>query len=321
MKIRLVLTIFLAVAAAAPAASQQYPAKPIRFIVPFAPGGSSDIQARVIGQKLTEAWGQPVIVENRASGGGIVGAEIAAHAVPDGHTLFLGHVGTQAANPSLYARLPYDPARDFIPVIQTITQPLVLVVPPTSKMDTVSDLIASARREPGKLLYASAGNGSPNHIAGEMFRAMAKLDLVHVPYKGSAPAEIDLMAGRVTVFFDTMLSAMPFIRDGRLRALAVTSSQRSATLPRVPTVAESSLPQYELMTWNGFFVPAGTPQPIVAKLNGEIARILSLADTRRRLATDGAEIAAGSPEAFASYVRRERDKLAAVIRSAGIRIE
>lgn len=305
----------------ASAAAQGYPTKPIRFIVPFAPGGSSDIQARIIGQKLTEAWGQPVIVDNRGGAGGIAAAEISARAVPDGHTLFLGHVGTQAANPSLYRKLPYDPVADFAAVVQTVTQPLVLVTPPAFPATSVAALVVMARSEPGKLQFASAGNGSPNHIAGEMFKAMARLDLGHVPYKGSAPAELDVMAGRVPMFFDTMLSAMPFVKDGRLKALAVTGAKRSPARPELPTMAEAGVAGYEFMTWNGFFAPALTPVAVVTQLNREISRVLTLPDVQKRIVGDGAEIASGTPQDFSAYVKVEREKLARVIQSAGIRID
>jgi len=300
---------------------QDYPAKPIRLLVPFAPGGSSDIQARIIGQKLTEAWGQPVIIDNRAGAGGIVAAQLGAHSMPDGYTLFMGHIGTQSANPALYRNLPYDPERDFAPVIMTIRQPLILVVPPQLKISTVPQLIALARSQPAALNYASAGNGSPNHLAAEMFKVMGGVNVTHVPYKGAAPAEIDVMAGRVALFFDTMLSAIPFVKDGRLKALAVTSAARSTSMPALPTVAESGVKGYEFWTWNGCFVPAGTPAAIIADLNREIANILNTAEVQRRLTTDGAEIAAGSPQALAAYAKGERAKLARVISAAGIRIE
>ena len=300
---------------------QDYPAKPIRLLVPFAPGGSSDIQARIIGQKLTEAWGQPVIIDNRAGAGGIVAAQLGAHSMPDGYTLFMGHIGTQSANPALYRNLPYDPERDFAPVIMTIRQPLILVVPPQLKVSTVPELIALARSQRAALNCASAGNGSPNHLAAEMFKVMGGVNVTHVPYKGAAPAEIDVMAGRVALFFDTMLSAIPFVKDGRLKALAVTSAARSTSMPALPTVAESGVKGYEFWTWNGFFVPAGTPAAIIADLNREIANILNTAEVQRRLTTDGAEIAAGSPQALAAYAKGERAKLARVISAAGIRIE
>lgn len=309
------------IGAAAPAAAAGYPAKPIRIIVPFGPGGSSDIQARIIGQKLTEAWGQPVIVDNRGGAGGIAAATISAQAVPDGHTLFLGHVGTQAANPSLYQKLPYDPAKDFAAVVQTVTQPMVLVVPPESAATSVAALVAMARSEPGKLQFASAGNGSPNHIAGEMFKAFAKLDLGHVPYKGSSPAELDVMAGRVPMFFDTMLAGMPLIKSGRLKALAVTGAKRSPARPELPTMAEAGIARYEFMTWNGFFAPVRTPEAVVMQLNREIVRVMAMPDVQKRIVGDGAEIASGSPQAFAAYVKAEREKLAKVISEAGIRID
>ena len=309
----------LSFALAAAAQAQTFPAKPLRILVPFAPGGSSDIQARIIGQKLTEAWGQTVIIDNRGSAGGIVAAEIAALAPADGYTLFMGHIGTQAANPSLYRTLPYDPARDFAAVVMTITQPTILVVPPTSPVNSVADLIALARSN--KTAYASAGNGSPNHLAGEMFKAMAKIDSTHVPYKGSAPAELDVMAGRVQFFFDTMIAAMPLVNASKLKAIAVSSAKRSAAAPAVPTVAEAGLPGYEFMTWNGFFVPAGTPAATIAKLNAQIAAILAIPEVARKLAGDGAEIAAGSPRSFAQFVEKERQKLARVITAAQIRVD
>jgi tripartite-type tricarboxylate transporter receptor subunit TctC len=301
--------------------AQSYPAKPLRILVPFAPGGSSDIQARIIGQKLTAAWGQPVVIDNRGGAGGMAAAEIGAHAPADGYTLFMGHIGTQAANPSLYRKLPYDPAKDFDAVIMTITQPMILVVPPASPLNSVADLIALARSSGGKLAYASAGNGSPNHLAGEMFKALAKIDATHVPYKGSAPAELDVMAGRVQFFFDTMIAAMPLVNAAKLKALAVTSAKRSTAAPNIPTVVESGLPGYEFLTWNGFFVPAGTPTAVVAKLNGEIARILTMPDIARKLTGEGAEIAAGTPQEFARFTEQERLKLARVIAAARIQID
>ncbi len=216
-------------------------------------------------------------------------------------------------------KLPYDPAQDFAAVIMTITQPMLLVVPPASNVNTVSDLIASARSN--KTAYASAGNGSPNHLAGEMFKAMAKLDSTHVPYKGSAPAQLDVMAGRVQLFFDTMIAAMPLVNGGKLKAVAVTSVKRSAAAPNIPTVSESGLPGYEFMTWNGVFVPTGTPAAVIAKLNAEIARILKMPEVARKLAGDGAEIAVGTPQAFAKFVDQERQKLARVITAANIKVD
>ncbi len=315
----IVVALTAAISICFAADAQTFPAKPLRIIVPFAPGGSSDIQARIIGQKLTEAWGQPVIIDNRGGAGGIVAAEIAAHAPADGYTLFMGHIGTQAANPSLYRTLPYDPARDFAAVIMTITQPMILVVPPTASTTSVADVIALARG--GKTAYASAGNGSPNHLAGEMFKAMAKIDATHVPYKGSAPAELDVMAGRVQFFFDTMIAAMPLVNATRLKAVAVTSAKRSNAAPQIPTVAESGLPAYEFMTWNGVFAPAGTPAATVAKLHAQIAAILATPEIARKLSGDGAEIAAGSPQTFARFTENERQKLARVITAAGIRVD
>lgn len=318
---RIASILAVALAASSGVFAQTYPAKPLRILVPFAPGGSSDIQARIIGQKLTVAWGQPVVIDNRGGAGGIVAAEIAAHAPADGYTLFLGHIGTQAANPSLYRKLPYDPAQDFAAVIMTITQPMILVVPPASPLSSVADLIALARNSADKPAYASAGNGSPNHLAGEMFKALAKIEATHVPYKGSAPAELDVMAGRVQFFFDTMIAAMPLVNASKLKALAVTSAKRSNAATNIPTVVESGLPGYEFLTWNGFFVPSGTPAAVVTKLNGEIARILATPDIARKLTGDGAEIAAGSPQEFARFTEQERQKLARVIAGARIQVD
>ena len=301
--------------------AQAFPAKPLRIIVPFAPGGSSDIQARIVGQRLTEVWNQAVVVDNRAGAGGIAAAAIAARAPGDGYTLFLGHIGTQAANPSLYRKLPYDPARDFEAVIMTVTQPMLLVVPPSSPFKSVSDLIAYARSSESEPAYASAGNGSPNHLAGEMFKALARINATHVPYKGSAPAELDVMAGRVQFFFDTMIAAIPLVRAAKVKALAVTSARRSNAAPEIPTVAEAAIAGFEFQTWNGFFVPAGTPLAIVSKLNGEIARILATPEIARKLTGDGAEIGAGTAQEFARFNDEERRKLARVIAAARIQID
>ncbi|MDB5811975.1 MAG: protein bugT-like protein [Betaproteobacteria bacterium] len=318
---RITCILSIALSASFGAYAQTYPAKSLRILVPFAPGGSSDIQARLIAQKLIEAWGQGVVIDNRGGAGGIVAAEIAAHAPADGYTLFLGHIGTQAANPALYTKLPYDPAKDFAAVVMTITQPMILVVPPASAVNSVADLIALARGTASKLAYASAGNGSPNHLAGEMFKSLAKIDATHVPYKGSAPAELDVMAGRVQFFFDTMIAAMPLVNANRLKALAVTSAKRAGSAPNIPTVAESGVAGYEFLTWNGFFVPAGTPAVLVTKLNAEVGRILRMPDLARKLTGDGAEIAAGTPQEFARFTEHERQKLARVIAAAGIHID
>ena len=299
---------------------QAWPTKPIRLIIPFTPGGSSDILGRAVGQEITKSLGQAVVIDNIAGAGGSIGAERAAKAPADGYTLFMGHIGTQAANPSLYRNLPYRDS-DFAPVIMTITQPMILVVPPKSPLESVKDIVATARAAPGKLDYASAGNGSPNQLAAELFKSSARLDIVHVPYKGSAPAELDVMAGRVNMIFDGMLAAVPLVKEGRVKALAVTGAKRSAITPSVPTMVESGVPGCVFQTWNGFFVPAGTPPAVIAKLNTEIARILRSPEIEKRLSGEGAEIAAGSPESFGAFVKAEREKLAKIIKAANLRID
>lgn len=310
----------LACVVAAHGAEQGFPSRPVRLIVPVAAGGARDVIGRDLGREFQKMTGQALVVDNRTGAGGLIGGEIAATAAPDGYTLFMGHIGTQAANPSLYRNLPYRDS-DFAPVIMTITQPMILVVPPKSPLESVKDIVATARAAPGKLDYASAGNGSPNQLAAELFKSSARLDIVHVPYKGSAPAELDVMAGRVNMIFDGMLAAVPLVKEGRVKALAVTGAKRSAITPSVPTMVESGVPGCVFQTWNGFFVPAGTPPAVIAKLNTEIARILRSPEIEKRLSGEGAEIAAGSPESFGAFVKAEREKLAKIIKAANLRID
>jgi tripartite-type tricarboxylate transporter receptor subunit TctC len=319
----IVVASILTLSAAAVAADAQpgYPTKPVRFVVPFAPGGSSDIQARIISQKLTERWGVNVIVDNRPSAGGIAASDIVAHASADGHTLLLGHVGTHAFNPHLYKSLPYDTDRAFAPVTMTLTQPLVLVTAAGSPLQTVQMLVDSAKAAPGRLNYASAGIGSPNHLAAELFRSMSGASMAHVPYKGAVPAEIDTVAGRVDVFFDSMLSAIPLVRSKQLRALAVTSAQRSTTLPGTPTISEAGVRGYEMQTWNGVFVPAGTPPRVIAALNAAIVEILRMPDVKARLEGDGARLIGDTSAEFDRYVRAERVKWGEVIRRGNIQAQ
>ena len=317
------LIFFFALCRAAAAAEVQpvFPTKPIRFVVPFAPGGSSDIQARLIGQKLTERWNVPVIVDNRPSAGGIAASEIVAHAGADGHTLLLGHVGTQAVNPHIYRSLPYDTQRAFTAVTMTLTQPLVIVVAASSRLGSARALIDAAKSAGTAMNYASAGVGSPNHLAAELFKSMTGASMTHVPYKGAQPAELDTIAGRVDVFFDTMLTALPFVRANRLKALAVTSAQRSSALPDVPTVAEAGVRGYEMQTWNGVFVPAGTPRPVIQALNDAVVGVLRLPGIRIKLEADGPRVVGDSSEHFEKFVRSEYVKWGDVIRRANIRAE
>ena len=305
---------------AAPAAAQKYPERSIRFIVPFAPGGTNDIIARLTGAKLQEALGQPVVIDNRAGGGGVVGIDIAAKAAPDGHTLLMSNLN-MATNPALVKKLPYDTLRDLAAVSLIATSPTVLVVTPTLPIRTVRELIDYARANPGKLTFATSGIGSTTHIPMELLISMTKISMVAVHYKGGGPAMIDLAAGRVSPAFTTILSVMPYLSSQRLRALAVSTPQRSAALADLPTIAESGVPGYAFTGWWGVSVPARTPRTIVAKLNDEIGRMLAQKDVREKLVGQGADPAPSTPEAFAAYIRDETAKWGKVIREAKIQIE
>src|SRR5215212_3767627 len=270
--------------AVTPLLAQDYPSKPLRFIAPNLPGGPTDILARLIGQKLQESMGQPVIIENRAGAGGNIGTELAAKAAPDGYTLVTGNNATFGANISLYKRLGFDPVKDFAPVIFVATQPNILVVHPSLPVKSVKELIALAKARPGQLNYSGSGVGAAAHLAAELFKSMTGTNIVHISYKSAAPALTDLMGGQTQLMFATALSVMPLIKSDRVRALAVTTSKRSRFLPELPTVAEAGVPGFEASTWHGVLVPAGTPAPIVEKLNAEINRMLQSADVRDKLA-------------------------------------
>ena len=301
-------------------AAQAYPAKPIRIIVPFPPGGIADLFARVIGQKFNETWGQPGVVENRPGAGGNIGAELVAKSAPDGYTLVTGSIGTHAVNVSLFSKLPFDPIRDFAPVSLAIGAPNVLVVHPSLPVKSVKELIALAKARPGQIAYASAGHGTAAHLSGELFKSMAKVDLVHVPYKGNVPAITDLLAGQTSLLFATMPTVLPQVQAGRLRALAVASSSRSPAAPQLPTIAEV-LPGFSVTNWIGFFAPAGTPRDVVLKLNGEVARIMQAPDIQKRLLAEGAKFTPWTPDQFAAFVKAEMTKWAKVVKDAGIRVD
>ncbi|MCO4863372.1 tripartite tricarboxylate transporter substrate binding protein [Cupriavidus sp. WGlv3] len=311
------LTSSLLLAAAPAAMAQaQYPSKPIRLVVPFSAGSATDILARIIGTKMGEGGTYQVIVDNRPGAGGTLGATGVAKAAPDGYTLILVSVG-HAINATLYPRLAYDTVKDFAPVSLVATVPNVLVVNAGSKYKSVRDLVAAARAAPGMLNFDSAGSGSSTHLSGEMFRMQAGIDIVHIPYKGTGEALTDVMAGRGDMMFAPTVSAMPFVRQGKLRALAVTTARRSSSLPDIPTVAESGLPGYAFDSWFGILAPAGTPKEIVDTLNAEIGKALAAPDVRERLAAQGAEPKRSSPQEFASYIQAEIGKLAPVIRQSG----
>jgi len=300
------------------ALAQAYPTKPIRLVVPFAPGGPADIQARLIGPKLTEAWGQPVVVENRPGGNTIIATELTARAEPDGHLVQVISAGF-AINTSLYAKLPYDSLRDFAPVTQLTSGPAIVVVHPSLPARSVKALIQLARSRPGQLTYASAG--LPSQLAVELFKVMTGTDMVHVPYKGAAPAMVDLIAGHVQVSFPTIIGGLSHARSGRLRALATTGAKRSPATPDLPTMIEAGLPGYEAANWFGTAVPAKTPPVIVSKLSQEIARALRLPDVGERLLSQGMEPTTSTPEEFAAYIRSEMTKWAKVVKASGAKAE
>jgi tripartite-type tricarboxylate transporter receptor subunit TctC len=308
--------------AASPAVAQgTYPNKPVRLVVPFPAGGTTDILARAAAQKLSEAWGQQVIVDNRPGAGGNIGADIVAKAAPDGYTLLMGTVGTHAINPSLYAKMPYDHVKDFAPVILVAGVPNVLVVNPDLPIKTVAELIAYAKANPGKLNFASSGSGTSIHLSGELFKVMAGVQMTHVPYKGSAPALTDLMGGQVQLMFDNLPSSLPQIKGGKLRAVAVTSTTRAAALPDVPTVAESGLPGFEASSWFGILAPAGTSKEIIAKINADVQKWLASPEAKEKLLGQGANAAGGSPEDFAKHIQAETAKWAKVVKESGAKVD
>jgi tripartite-type tricarboxylate transporter receptor subunit TctC len=304
--------------AAGAAAAQSYPVKPLRIVVPFAPGGPNDILARVIGQKLTEAWGQQTLVENRAGGGTVIGTEIVAKAAPDGYTLLMVST-SHTSNPAL-RKLPYDPIRDLEPVILVASGPNVVLAHPSLPARSIKELIAVARSRPGEVAYGSGGAGTSTHLSGAMVGLMGGVQMIHVPYKGAGPATIDLLSGQITWMVGTILPSMPHIRSGRLRALAVTGAKRSPVLPDVPPVADT-LPGFEASSWYGISAPGGTPRDTVSKLNQEIARRINTPDVRERIAGEGAEIIGGSADQFGAFYRAEIDKWAKVIRAAGLKLD
>ncbi|HEV8518040.1 MAG TPA: tripartite tricarboxylate transporter substrate binding protein [Burkholderiales bacterium] len=305
----------------AEATAQRYPARPIRIVSPFAAGGSTDILARLIGQKLTESWGEPVIVDNRAGAGGIIGSDLVAKAQPDGYTLLLTSTSAHAINPALHRTLPYDPLRDFAAVTQVATGHNILVVHPSVPAKSVQELIALAKSKPGTLTFSSGGNGTPAHIAGELFKSLAKVDMVHVPYKGGGPAAVALLAGEVSLSFGSVTTVLPQVRANRLKSLAVTGAKRSSMVPELPTIAEAGVPGYALNSWYGVLAPARTPRQIVAKLSTEIVRILNLADVRAKLLQEGVDPEGTTPQEFSAFIRAEVEKWPRLVKAAGARID
>ena len=297
-----------------------YPSKPVRLIVPFAPGGSNDIMARITAQKFTETFGQQVIVDNRAGASGIVGTDIAAKAPPDGYTLLMMSL-TLTVNPSLYKKLPYNTEKDLAPVTLVASAPLMLVVHPSLPAKSVNELIGFAKANPGKLNFGSGGPGTTPHLAGEMLKMMAKVQMTHVPYKGGGPALADLVGGQIQLMLENIPSTLPHVKAGRLRALAVSGLKRSPLVPDLPTLDEAGLKGYEIVGWNGLFVPSGTPQSIIAYLHGLTVKALAQPDVKERLATLGAEGVGNTPEQFRGFLKAEIVKWARVVKEAGLKVE
>lgn len=298
--------------------AQAYPAKAVRIIVPFSAGGGADIVARAIAQKLGESMGQQVVVDNRTGAAAIIGTELAAKAVPDGYTIILGQTGPNSINPSLYERLPYDPLRDFAPITLTTTYPYMMVVHPSIPAKSVKELIALAKARPNQLTFASAGNGAANHLAGELFKSVAGISMVHVPYKASAPALVDVLGGHVSMMLDPIITAMPHVKLGRLRALGVSGSRRTAVASEVPTIAETGLPGYEAIGWHGMLAPAATPRDIITRLNSEIVNALRMPEMRARFAEQGAEPVGNTPDQFLEFLKIDLAKWTKVIKAAGV---
>jgi tripartite-type tricarboxylate transporter receptor subunit TctC len=319
--LRLFLAAALSIACAA-ALAQGYPQRPVRIIVPYPPGSGTDIVARLLGQRIGESWGQPMVVDNRPGAGAIVGVEATAKAAPDGYTIGIADTGPLAINPALYPKLPYDPLRDFAPVIEVAKLPFMLVAHPSLGVSSVGELIAAAKREPGRINYASVGNGSAVHLATELFRKQAGIELVHIPYKGSAPALNDVVAGTTPVMFVNLLSGLQHVKNGRLRALAVATSSRVRALPDVPTVAEAGVPGYEFQAWFGIVAPVATPAPILERLNAEFNRVLSVADVRDRLLNEGGmQPVGGSAAQFAALIASEKDHWGKLVKETGARVD
>ncbi len=321
MKNHVVLIALAASVGAGAVYAQPYPSKSIRYVVPYAPGGSTDIVARVLALKLSEALGQQVVVDNRPGAGGSIGADIVAKSPPDGYTMVTAVTGIMAINQFLYRKLPFDPEKDFAPVTQIGSLPLILVVHPSLPAKSVREFIAIAKSKPGQLNYGSSGVGTATHMTTELFKTMAGVDLVHIPYKGSGQVMGDVIGGQLALIFDQIVSSLPHVQGGKLRMLGITSAKRFPSLPDLPTIAESGVPGYESISWAGVAVPAGTPKEIVARLHAEIVKVLAMPDIRERFLRDGIETVGSTPEQFAEHIRRERIKWAKVVRDSGAKAD
>ena len=315
----ILIALFAAALAVSDAAAQQYPSRPIRLIVPFTPGGTTDIVARVVGNRLAESLGVQVVIENRPGAAGSIGAEVAARSKPDGYTLFMGHIGTLAVNPALYAKLPYDPLRDFAPISMVTMVPSMLVVHPSLPVKSMKELMAFAKSHPGALTYGSTGAGGTPYLAVEYFKVMAKLDIVEVPYKGAAPMTTELISGEISLTITGIPALLPHVKSGRLRALAVSSAKRSAAVPELPTMGEAGLRGYEATAWYGIVAPAGTAREILVKLNAEVISSLKHPDVGNRLKSEGAEPGGSTPNEFAAFIKTETARWAEVIKTTGVK--
>ena len=313
--------VALLLVAALPSIAQTFPAKPSRLVVPFPPGGPLDVVGRLIAQQLGERWGQNVVVENKPGAGGNIGADFVAKSAPDGYTVVMGALSTHAVNPSLYSKMPYDAQKDFAPITRVAITPNVLVVNPALPVNSVKELIAYAKAHPGKLSFGSGSTGSAGHLAGELFKVDAGIDMVHIPYKGAAPATQALLAGDTQLMFDNLANAMAQVKAGKLRALAVTTAERSKLATDLPTMAEAGVAGFDISTWFGLFAPAGTPPAIIGKWNADVVRILDSPEMRERLAAQGAEAAPDSPDDFARFVSDELQKYARIVKASGARVD
>jgi tripartite-type tricarboxylate transporter receptor subunit TctC len=319
---KIVMAAALACMLAAVAHAQPaFPAKPVRIVNPFAAGGATDIVARQVAQKLTELWGQAVVVENKPGASGAIGLESVARSAPDGYTLAIATQTTHAANPALYAKLAYDAERDFAPLTLAGSTPLALVVNPALPIANVRELVAYAKANPGKLRYASGGNGSSQHLTGELLRTAGGLDIIHVPYKGAGPAMVDMLGGQVDFMFDNLPTALPHIKAGKLRGLAVTSAARSPLAPELPTMAEAGVPNFELATWFAFFAPATTPRALVEKISADMRRVLAEAETKEKLAAIGVDIRTTTPDELAAFQKAEMQKWGKIVRDSGAKVD
>ncbi len=321
MGLRQVFAALALAAFAAAAPAQDYPAKPIRLIVPFPPGGGTDIAARTVANKLSEALRWTFVVENKPGAGGNLGVEQAVKSPPDGYTLVIGQTSNLAINPALYAKLPYDPLKDLSPIALIVSAPVVLVVAANSPYKSLGDLLAAARRDPGAVTFASPGNGTVSHLAGELLQRASGVKFTHVPYKGAAQAMTDLLGGQVQSFMSSVPSALAQIKGGRLRAIAVTSAKRAAEMPEVPAIAESGYAGFDATTWYGLLAPAGTPAAIIKRLNAEVNRALGMPDVSGRLAAEGGEVLGGSPERFASLLKADHAKWGRIVKESGAKVD